>query len=209
MKIRARLLLSIGLLCLLCVGLPGSLRADTVYTYTSNDFPVSLCFGEFCSGTTPTLTITFNVVSGTPLDNLPQNGTAGTDITSDISSWSITDGVGLFIDSTNAGLDDFQVGTNAYGDITAWDISAVTNPDSAGNKEAVNTGGGTFLYSIAYLGITSNDVIETFPASLGYYNEPEPGSTEWDSADVGTWTGPPAPIATTPEPSSLDRKSVV
>jgi hypothetical protein len=41
--LRAKLVFSIGLLCLLCLTLPGSLRADTVYTYACTSTGTPQC----------------------------------------------------------------------------------------------------------------------------------------------------------------------
>jgi len=45
MNLRAKFVFSIGLLSLLWLVLPGSLRANTVYTYTSN--PYNSCSGTY------------------------------------------------------------------------------------------------------------------------------------------------------------------
>jgi hypothetical protein len=59
-----------GLLGLLYLLLPGSLRADTIFTYTGNAY--TDCSGVYtCTPTPPALSITFETtLTGTQLDNL-------------------------------------------------------------------------------------------------------------------------------------------
>jgi len=126
MNMRAKFLFSIGLLGLLCLTLPGSLRADTVYTYTGNAY--TTCYGSYASsGSTCAgpyaLSITFDVTAGTPVDGWTRGG-AGSDITADVSTFSFTDGTGLSITPTNATADEFEIGTGSTGNTTGWYITA-------------------------------------------------------------------------------------
>lgn len=140
MNLRAKFVFLIGLLGLLCLILPGSLRADTVYTYTSPAY--NNCRGTYCAGGPYALSFTFDVTAGTPLDNLslfapgsgsPGSGSGGaSDITADVSSFAFTDGSGLDITQANATAYFFSIGTDAEGDMTAWSVwaadTAVTFP---------------------------------------------------------------------------------
>jgi hypothetical protein len=108
------------LLFLVCatIGLPNA-RADTIYTYLGNPYNYYNCYS--CGPWA--LSLTFDVIAGTPLDNLTLFG-AGSDITADISTFSITDGTGLSITQENATFEDFSIGTEANGDINEWFIDA-------------------------------------------------------------------------------------
>jgi hypothetical protein len=96
---------SLGLLSLL---LPSSLAADTQYTYTGS--PYTFCEGTYCSGPTPSLSITLDIAAGTQLDNLyegplldgtPNPFVFGGNLTGDVSAITITDGTGLVVTGTN------------------------------------------------------------------------------------------------------------
>jgi len=118
----------ISLLGLLCLVLPHSLSADTIYTYDGN--PYTDCWGPNgdCGPSSPGLSVTFTVVAGTPLDLLTLYG-AGSDITADVSTFSLTDGL-VTVTQTNASTYAFYVGTDEFGDITSWDIVATLPPPS-------------------------------------------------------------------------------
>jgi hypothetical protein len=118
MESTVKFLFSLSLLSLM---LPRSLCADTIYTYTGN--PYTLCDGlYYCSGTSPALSITFDVpLAGDQLDKLPYGPAP-------FSSFSITDGTGLYITQANAvepGIIppmDFEIATDPTGAITDWSI---------------------------------------------------------------------------------------
>ena len=61
------------------------------------------CLGTYCTGGPFALSVTFDVMAGTPLDSLTLGGT-GSNITADISMFSFTDGSGLNINQSNADL---------------------------------------------------------------------------------------------------------
>ena len=111
------ILFCLGLLCLM---LPGSLWADTIYTYTGN--PYTNCTGVYYCGPGDTrplsLSITFDVpLAGDQLDNLPYGFVP-------VSSFSITDGTGLYITGANDlfGPSEFLIATGPTGAITTWFI---------------------------------------------------------------------------------------
>ena len=117
MESAVKFLLSLGLLCLM---LPCSLWADTIYTYTGNTD--GLCEGVYyCNGTRQlSMSITFDVpLAGDQLDNLPLGPVP-------VSSFSITDGTGLYITQANA-VDvnrpvAFDISTTSTGAIFFWSI---------------------------------------------------------------------------------------
>lgn len=120
MNLRAKFLSSIALIGPLCLMRPGSLQADTVYTYTGN--PYTSCSGTYtCTGTGPFISVTLDVaLPGVALDNL---SVTGSDITQYVSSFSFSDGTGLSINQTN-GIGSFRIGTDANGNILQWEIFA-------------------------------------------------------------------------------------
>jgi hypothetical protein len=118
--LKAILILSVAISFLVC---PRFLQADTIYSYTSPAY--NGCRGTYCSGGPYALSFTFDVASGTPLDNLTLFG-AGSDVTADVSGFTFTDGSGLQIDQANATSYSFQIGTNASGAMTAWSVWANT-----------------------------------------------------------------------------------
>ncbi|MGB6430588.1 MAG: hypothetical protein WBF06_08375 [Candidatus Acidiferrales bacterium] len=190
MKLRAKLIFSVGLLGLLCVMLPGSLRADTTYTYTGQDY--NTCGGTYCSGGPYALSITFD----TTLTVAQLESQTGDDITADISSFSFTDGsANDIILPGNETSYDFDITTNSSGDIEAYSIVGLITPlgetgqfyeDFASFSTA--TGQEDFSQNYAEIsdveqGITNYGLNESYTAS-GY-------------ATLGSWSAP----ATTGEPS--------
>jgi hypothetical protein len=184
MNSRTKFPLSIGLLSLLCLTLPVSLRADTTWTYTGQAY--TTCTGTYASsGTTCggpyALSVTFDVKAGTQLDNLfifhPE-----TDISSSISTFSFTDGTGLVVTQATPTSHRFafQVGN---GIIELWEV------------EVSGFGTGSFF-------ITSNDAILTEDASQTASGGVIIGSGNdlpLHLPGTGTWT---QQVTTTPEPSS-------
>jgi hypothetical protein len=153
MKLRAKFFFSIGLLGLLYLLLPGSMRADTTLTYTSNPY-------NFCSGTyAPSginnvcpqpyaLSLTIDTtLSREQLENLTLNFTADYtasqtggwppgisqivgNLTPYVSAFSFTDGSGFSITQANATKYGFDVTTDEKGHIQSWVIFAEILPPS-------------------------------------------------------------------------------
>jgi hypothetical protein len=183
MNLKAKLVFSVGVLCLLSLVLPGSLRADTVYTYTGNAY--TNCFGTYtCNGTTPAISFTFDTtLMGAQLDNLAIDTVGGGNLTAHVSSFSFTDGTGLLMTQSNSFGYLFDVTTNSSGDITKWYMTAFPPPGNGGPYGAGTCGndadcGGTGDSSVTYsMGVPIGD-----------------GSV---ANDAGTWT-----VTTTPEPGT-------
>jgi hypothetical protein len=115
----------IGFLGLLGLTLPGSLRADTIYTYQGAQYNVSSgCAGSYCSGGPYGLVATFAVAAGTPLTSLNN-----VDITADVTSFSFSDGSGFVItQADNTFSDQFIISTDANENITIWTLNVCTTP---------------------------------------------------------------------------------
>jgi hypothetical protein len=178
MNFWAKGIFPIGLLGLLSLMLPGSLRADTVYTYTGNAY--TTCYGTYASNGTTCAgpyapSITLDVMAGTPLANLTLGG-PGSDITTDVSMFSFTDGSGLNINQGNTNYLSIALETDINGDITAWAIY-----------------GGCFDAILA----------QCVYSYSGNYDESIQGSPITGSAinyaDSGFWA---PPVTAAPEPSS-------
>ena len=105
----------IGLLGSVCLVLPGSAWADTIYTYTGNGLTQVIC-------TTCGVTAS-NFVSGTVDFAAPlASGLVDANVAALVTSYSFTDGVHL-ADNTTTNL-NFFVSTDGSGRITAWDFEA-------------------------------------------------------------------------------------
>lgn len=121
----------------------GIARASSIQYTISNDV-YNACSGYYCTGGPYSLTVTFTVPSTTDVDNLsfaqgPLNGGTGGNIQPYITSFSVTDGTGLLIDSSNvvAGVNGsghnyyVNIATDANGNITAWYINLTSATDFA------------------------------------------------------------------------------
>jgi hypothetical protein len=173
MNMRAKFVFSIALLGLLCLMLPGSLRADTIYMYTGR--PYTDCYGSYVSTcSTLSLVMKFDVAAGTSLDNLTY-----TDIASDVTSWSGTDGTGLDLSNTNTTLAWMDIFTDGRGDITFWAIGACSVYPWSGLCPGNWMGTDSYPVSAIDFSITGG----------------EGNGSNID--DPGSWTTP------TPEPSSF------
>jgi hypothetical protein len=189
MNLRPKFVLSIGLLSLLCLVLPGSLRADTIYSYTGNPYTVNL--GTY-SGGTYSLSVSFDVAAGTPLDSLAPD----TNITADVTSFSFTDNHGLSITPANliGASDQFYVGTDSSGDITTWFVVAdgtdAAIPGDAFHAFSYSPFPPPFATAPYYADESQLYVISPFSDVGLAFNENLPG----------TWT---SSVTSTPEPSSF------
>lgn len=107
-------------------------RAGSIQYTISNDV-YNECGGLYCTGGPYSLTVTFDVPSGTNVDNLsftqgPLNTGTGGNIQPFITSFLLADGTGLQVTNSNvSGNDFFNIATDGTGNITAWYIN-VANP---------------------------------------------------------------------------------
>jgi hypothetical protein len=119
MNPRAKFLLSMSWLGLLCLMLPGSLRADTAYTYTGN--PYNYSDGSYSSQCqiitceiTGSLTYAVPIAANTPdYSNLPL-------------AFNFSDGI-TDINNTNGYISEFELTTDSTGSITGWVIEIAPN----------------------------------------------------------------------------------
>jgi hypothetical protein len=166
---------------LFAMELAPSAKADTVYTYTGNDY--TSCGGTYCTGGPYALAITFDTtLTGSALVNL-----AFTNITATITSFKFTDGSGLTLDNTNdlvLGSPDIQISTNASGNIVAWFAGAYTFP--ATTQMQTN-------WDSPFGFIPGADFSETAPSFAGDFG--------FLFNDPGTWSM--VSTTATPEPSTL------
>lgn len=131
MNIRVKSAFLTGFLSLVCLTLPGSLRAGQILTYTG--LPYSECQGTYVpSCSTYSLDITIDTtLSAAQLENLTMGTVAGGDIPSSaITNYSFTDGYGVDITPANVFALFVDLTTNGSGTPTAWVIEAsgFTNP---------------------------------------------------------------------------------
>jgi hypothetical protein len=172
---------------LLAMGLAQSANAGTIYTYTGNDFTY------FSGDTYPpwfppsfpvippdALAVTFDVMAGTPLDNLTLGG-PGSDVSADVVSFSFTDLSGLSAGS----IYSLEIGTDASGNITNWSIEG--RQDCPGLTCVI-------LGTEFGPGLNSDVALVDIPNGAGGSNVNQAGN----GGDPGTWTM----STTTPEPST-------
>jgi hypothetical protein len=182
MSLEAKFFVSIGLLSLLCVTLPGSLRANSVYTYTSNPY-------NFCSGTyAPSginnvcpqpyaLSLTIDTtLSREQLEDLTLNFTADYadihtggwppgvsqivgNLTPYVSAFSFTDGSGFSITQANATKYGFDVTTDGNGNIQSWVIFAEILPPG---------GTGPVYFAETQAGFDLGPTTAPYPLSLDF-----------------------------------------
>jgi hypothetical protein len=214
---------SIGLLGLVCLTLPGSLGADTVYTYTSNSY--NSCSGTYApSGINNVcpqpyaLSLTLDTtLSGTQLDNLVLdfsddfadihssgfgiNQMTG-NLTPYISTFSFTDGSGFSITQANATNYGFDVTTNSSGNIEAWVIYAeIAPPGGTGPLYFADTMSGFELGGDAEPELESLDSSVLGTDASGEFTEVGGGFS--DSNEYPYQIDGPAQWTVTPEPSSF------
>jgi len=117
-----RLTLAIFALTFCAAGKAGTM---TQYSYSGDTYSAGSCIATYCTGGPYGLTVTFDTsLTGAALDNLAYN----TDITADVTSFSIADGSGFSLTNSTATAFDFQIGTDASGDPVWWQITADIAP---------------------------------------------------------------------------------
>ena len=185
MNLRTKLVCLIGLLAMLSLILPGSVRADTLLTYTGN--PYTFCEWDYtCTGTTPALSITLDTtLTGAQFDNLTLGIVAGGNLSGFISSFTLTDGAEVTVTQPTAAYQFFDVATGANGAITSWDILAYTNGTVGGR----NNFGATC--NVSAPNCTNQDVTALQYNGCCYLAFGD------NSGVPGTWT-----VTTTPEPGT-------
>jgi hypothetical protein len=159
---------------LIAMHLAPSAMADTIYTYTGNDY--TICGGTYCSGGPYALSAMFDTtLMGNALDNL-----SFTDITTTVTSFKFTDGSGLTLNKSSATYSDIEIATNASGNVTAWFVGAYANSANTQMQTNLNSPHG-FIPGADFSETTAN-----FAGNYGFV-----------PANPGTWT-----ISSVPEPET-------
>lgn len=174
MNLRAKFVFSIGLLGLLCLMLPGSLRANTLYTYTGNAF--TEFSGSYACPPECSITGSFTVAAPLP-PNMVFIQQYGDNIHA--ISYDFTDGVHEF-NTANSTVTYLNVGTDSSGAIDAWLIylyGATTPTELITNS--------SLLWQLCAF----ND------CSMDYRTS----SFAWNIASPGKWSPPSTPAT---EPST-------
>jgi hypothetical protein len=183
----------------LCIMLPSSLRADTIYTYTGA--PDAYCSGTYAS-VCPDVALSITIdMSSTCVSCAAPFGVDNESLP-DITSFSVTDGTGLDITNLTGSI-KFGATTNATGAITSFWVYAESGPptDTFYQAGAYSTAEANIPYSYSY------DYSTTFMDQ-----NPETGlyaiSGLGASILPGTWTETTTPgtgtfTITAPEPSSF------
>jgi len=182
MNLRVKFSISIGLLGLLVLTLPGSLRANTVYTYTSN--PYNICSGTYApSGINNVcpqpyaLSLTLDTtLPREQLENFTLNFAADYsaihtggwppgvsqivgNLTPYVSAFSFSDGSGSSITQANATKYGFDVTTDGNGNIQSWVIFAEILPPS---------GTGPVYFAQTQAGFDLGPTTAPYPLSLDF-----------------------------------------
>jgi hypothetical protein len=161
------------------IGSPNA-RADTVYTYAGNAY--TFCLGTYtCTGTTPALSLTFaTTLMGAQLDNLSNHPISA-------STFSFTDGTGLYITQANAVSDNIFISTGPTGAITGWFIVGLTTEPPPLTLFRINS---WFNTPEAQGATVDNSFVGPNPPIIGIGEVLD---------DPGVWSSSSSPI---PEPSS-------
>jgi hypothetical protein len=185
---------SIGLLAMLSLILPGSLRADSyTYTYTGNPFGYNGSVYPL-KGVSGSFTLSSPLAFGTITDLAP--GTVG----SSVASYSFTDGKsswtsGNFVLAPPAypfgPQNAFSVTTDASGNIAAWNITVYSGLYPSGGWIFTCNEGAACNAALSQDGV--NNWNFDYNADLG-------GGGVYGSYSQGSWV---SPLVSTPEPSSL------
>jgi len=194
MNLRSKLVCSIGLLAMLSLMLPGSLRADSyTYTYTGNSFGYNGSAYPL-TGVSGSFTLSSPLAFGTTTDLAP--GTVGSSVT----GYSFTDGESSWT-SGNSVLappayafgpqNAFSVATDASGKIVAWDITVYSGLYPSGGWIFTCNEGAACNTGLSQDGVNDWDL--DYNADLG-------GGGVYGSYNQGSWV---SPAVSTPEPSSL------
>jgi hypothetical protein len=189
MNLLTKFVCSIGLLLLLCLTLPTSLRADSyTYTYTGNSFGYNGSFYAL-TGVSGSFTLASPLAPGTTTD--PHGA---------VLDFSFTDGESIF-DLANfvsappaypfGPQNAFSVTTNAAGQIVAWDIILYSGLYPSGGFITTCNEGAACSYGVSQDGV--NDWTLDYNADLG------PGGV-YGTYTESTWVNS---SISTPEPSSL------
>jgi hypothetical protein len=181
-----QLVVTLFMMLMVCCVAP-SAKADTVYTYTGNDY--TFCGGTYCTGGPYALSIMFDTtLTGTALNNLPL-----TNINATITSFKFTDGSGLTLDNSNdliVGSPEIDISTNASGNIVAWFVLAYNFPGT--QMETFWDWPLNFIPGAPLLRPRGADFSETTDIFAGDYG--------FIGNDPGTWR---MGVLTTPEPSTF------
>jgi len=103
-----------------------ALRAATItqYNYSGDTYSAAGCLATYCTGGPYALTVTSDTSLRSRADSLGYN----TDITPDITSFSISDGSGFGLTQSTASSYNFQIGTDSSGNIDWWQINVALSP---------------------------------------------------------------------------------
>jgi hypothetical protein len=189
MNLRAKLVCSIGLLAVLSLMLPGSLRADSyTYTYTGNPFGYNGSVYPL-TGVSGSFTLASPLAPGTTTD--PHGA---------VIDFSFTDGQSIFdlanfVSAPPAYPDGpqnaFSVTTDAGGQIIAWDIVVYSGLYPTGGWIFTCNEGAACNTGLSQDGVNDWDL--DYNADLG-------GGGVYGSYSQGSWVNS---SVSTPEPSSL------
>jgi hypothetical protein len=165
MNMKGKFFYAVGLLGLLYLMLPGSVRADTVYTYTGP--------GPYSDQ----IQVTGSFTVAAPLIDLgglicePYYVTNSPCIPIVPESFSFTDNDGTTITNLNATVADFYINTDGFGNITSWEIGVGNDPVDGSVLNSIYT-----LFDTAGIYDQSNNGFSFGGGTWTITNTPEPSS---------------------------------
>ncbi len=165
---------------ILFFGLLSAARADITYTYTGNDFTIAT--SPYTKSDSVSGFFTLAAALG---DNLSNSSLAP-------ATYSFTDGVQTFTNSSPPATVTFDVSTDGSGNITNWDIflQNTSGPFSQTNTVSTQNPG--------------NGVIGAFPRDIANVPQGCCGESQGaNSFDAGTWKASGGGTSTVPEPRTI------
>lgn len=184
-NLRAKIVVSMGFLGLLCLMHPSAARADSVYAYTSSPFIYTYDDGPDEYPNPPYSNIMGSFDLGTALQ------ANATDISISPLSYDVTVG-SIEATNSNSTLSYFYASTNAAGQIDAWAFSVLVDQPTPYNStiNSIDNANGSLTQYASVIG----DGIFLGGASFAEYNTAGQNPT---TAIPGTWNE-----TSVPEPSS-------
>lgn len=189
MNLRAKVVCSVGLLILLCVMLPGSLRADSfTYTYTGNSFGYNGSVYAL-TGVSGFFTLASPLAPGTTTD--PHGAFVNFSFTDGKSIFDLANAVSAPSGYAYGPQNSFSLTTDAAGQIIGWDIIAYSGLYPSGGYIFTCNEGAACSSGVSQDGVNDWDL--DYNADLG-------GGGVYGTYSQGSWV---KSTVSTPEPSSL------
>lgn len=173
--------------------------ASATYTFTSTNYSGVTTFTSCAVGPCANYTTSMHITGSFTLASaLPPNFSGATDISSQITAYSFSDGINTYANTDpNARIYQFNIATDGTGNISVGSIllevwQSGTSPHSAGDRVTlVNLNGPTINQSENNLGCTmvTNGGTGSGVADVCQFASSD-GSSSAASSDMGSYSGP-------------------